>query len=162
MRVELRINVSSDVTWMNKAESGFRNPSAPSRIPRLSTAIRSDEILHHDRFGAPCDAHRFNESRKIVPRPHDVGALASHIGPREPIATPIVARVSAGASFTPSPIIATILPASTSLPTYALFSSGNSSATTSSTLSARPPLTSRKGEESLLIVFTMHFLKLII
>jgi hypothetical protein len=79
--LELRMNVSSDVTWMNAARSGFRNLSAAIRIPRPSTAIVPTKfcitmafVRRATRTVSTNSDGRFEQ--------HDVGALAGHIRTR--------------------------------------------------------------------------------
>ena len=73
---------------------------------------------------APARAHALDDRLEGVVEQHEGPGLPGHVGPRPPMATPICAALSAGASLTPSPVIATTSPWDLSACTSRSFCSG--------------------------------------
>ena len=122
---------------MKAARRGFRNPKAASPTPILSTTsvpIKFCMIVRRQRRAACRVSTSFDRSLPIK----TTSALSRATSVPEPIATPTDACISAGASFTPSPTMATLWPCSVSLFTYSNLSSGRSSEAISSTPSFQP------------------------
>jgi len=103
-RVEFRMKVNSDATWMNAASSGLSSPT-PRAYPQYVHDECAREVLPDEPPAAARDAHRFTNCRDRCDE-HHIGALHRHRGARAHRYAH-VACASAGASFTPSPIIAT-------------------------------------------------------
>ncbi len=59
---------------------------------------------------APSQSDACDDQAEVLLQEHEIGGLSRDIVPRGPIAMPIWAALSAGASLTPSPVMATISP----------------------------------------------------
>ena len=95
--------------------SGIGSPSSGARKHRPDLAGVAGQHVADELadvvVDAPAFAHRGDDGGEIVVQQHH-GATASRATsvPTLPMATPMSARFSAGASLTPSPVIATISP----------------------------------------------------
>ena len=73
--------------------------------------------------GAPF-AHGGDDGGEVVVGEHDLGGLLGGLGALRPMATPTSARFKAGASLTPSPVMATTSPSACSAVTIRSLCSG--------------------------------------
>ena len=71
-----------------------------------------------------------HDRREVVVEQHERGGLAGDVGAAPPIAMPMCAALSAGASLTPSPVMATTSPFALSASTSRSFCSGTTRAKT--------------------------------
>src|ERR1022692_3284421 len=109
-RAELRMNTISEVTWINAASTGFRNPKAASATPAASTPRVPAKLVMMLRRHRRAILMTSTTFRRSLPRRSTL-ALSRAISVPEPIAIPTLASISAGASLIPSPTIATVFPA---------------------------------------------------
>ena len=95
-----------DLHW----DSGRSNPKHryqdDERLSAIGWQDEKNRFLEIVVNGAPF-LERHIESNKIVVRKHNFGSLFGRLGTLMPIAIPTSARLSAGASFMPSPVMAT-------------------------------------------------------
>ena len=79
-RAELRMNTSSETTWIPAASKGLRNPNAASTMPRASTAMVPAKFCQMVPRVRRATRKRLDETHEIVAEQHHVGALARDIG----------------------------------------------------------------------------------
>jgi len=104
---ELRINVISDETWMNAAKRGLRKPMAARATPTLSTSSVPTKFCMIVRRQRRAMRTVSTSLTRLFPI-STISALSRATSVPEPMATPTEACIRAGASFTPSPTMATV------------------------------------------------------
>ena len=98
--------------WMTVSGSGTPNRHEGQVGDQFGDVGGQDigEELADIREHRPPLLDRGHDAGEVVVEQDHVGGLARHVGPAPPMAMPMSARFSAGASFTPSPVTATISP----------------------------------------------------